>query len=137
MRAWRFHDEGFVPCHLPREDKCLAPIALGLRPCKRIEGLHGAAGDLHHHNSMGCWRMAKQVTLHTYNRVAAAPYRLAEVIETPSLVEPDTCSGMDETGVGGRECDAETGTPEDCADLLCRPHHTEPCQHHAHTGCHA
>ena len=49
--------------------------------------MDGTAGDLEHHNSMGRWRMAEQVTLHTDNRVVAAPERLAEVIEAPVLVE--------------------------------------------------
>ena len=67
-------------------------------------------------------------------RVVAAPERLAEVIETPVLVERDARPGVDEASVSGCECDAETGAPEDGADLFFRPHHTEPCQYHAHTG---
>ncbi len=65
--------------------------------------------------------MAEQVTLYADKRVVAAPERLAEVIETPILVERDACPGMDEAGVGGRARDAETGTPEDRTDLAFRP----------------
>lgn len=136
-RRRRLHDEGFMPSHLPGEDKRLAPIALGLRSLDGIQDMHGAARDLYHHDGMRRWRMAEQVTLHTDNRIVAAPYPLTEVIEAPVLVERRTRASVDEAGVSGRQCDAETGTPEDGADLFFRPHHTEPCQHHAHTGGHA
>ena len=109
----------------------------GLRSLDEIQDMDGAAGDLYHHNSMGRWRMTEQVTLHIDNRVVAAPERLAEVIEALVLVERDARPGVGEAGVSGCECDAETGTPEDGADLLFCPHHTEPCQYHAHTGSHA
>ncbi len=136
MRRWRFHDKSFVPRHLPSEDERLAPIALGLWSLNGIQDMHSTARDLYHHDGMGRWRMAKQVTLYTDNRGVAAPYRLAEIIETPVLVERRARASVDEAGVGGREGDAETGTPEDRADLPFRPHHTEPRQDHAHTGGH-
>jgi hypothetical protein len=62
-----------VPGHLPGKDERLAPIVLGRRSLERIQDMHGAAGNLHHHNGMGRWWMAEQVTLHTDNRVVAAP----------------------------------------------------------------
>src|SRR5712691_11656783 len=123
-RRRRFHDEGFMPSHLPGEDERLAPIALGLRSLDWIEDMHSAARDLYHHDGMGRWRMAEQVTLHTDNRIMAALERLAEVIEAPVLVERDTCPSVDEADVSGCERDAETGTPEDRADLAFRPRDT-------------
>src|SRR5712691_8484878 len=99
--------------------------------------MHGAARNLHHHDGMGRWRMAEQVTLNTDNRLVAAPECLAEVIETPILVEHSARTGVDEACLRGRERNAETGTPEERADLPFRPHHTKLRQHHAHTGCHA
>jgi hypothetical protein len=131
---WRFHDKGFAPCHLPGKGERLAPRALGLRSLDGIQDMDGAAGDLYHHNSMGRWRMAEQVTLHTDNRVVAAPERLAEVIEAPVLVERDARPGVGEASVSGCECDAETGTSKDGANLCLCPHHTKPCQYHVHTG---
>ena len=62
---------------------------MGLRSLDGIQDMDGAAGDLYHHNSMGRWRMAEQVTLHTDNRVVATHERLAEVMEAPVLVERD------------------------------------------------
>ena len=59
------HDKGLAPCHLPGEYERLTPIALGLRPLAGSQGMDGAACDLHHHNGMGRWRMAEQVTFHT------------------------------------------------------------------------
>jgi len=126
-----------MPSHLPGEDKRLAPIALGLRSLDGIEDMHGAACDLYHHNGMRRWRMAEQVALHTDYRIVAAPYPLTEIIEAPVLVERRTRASVDEAGVSGRQCDAEPGTPEDGTYLFFRPHRTEPCQYHAHTGGHA
>src|SRR5215471_15739220 len=98
-----------MPSHLPSKDERLAPIALGLRSLDGIQNMDGAARDLYHHNGMGRWRMAEQVTLYTDNRVVTAPERLAEVIEAPVLVKRDTCPGVDEAGVSRCERDAETG----------------------------
>ena len=65
MRGWRFYDEGFAPCQLPGKDERLAPITLGLRSLDGIQDMDSTAGDLYHHNGMGGWQMAEQVTLHT------------------------------------------------------------------------
>jgi hypothetical protein len=70
--GWLFHDKSFVPCHLPGKDERLVPIALVLRSREGIQDVHGTAGDLYHHDSMGRWRMAEQMTLHTDNRVVTA-----------------------------------------------------------------
>ena len=114
-----------MPSHLLGKDKRFAPMALGLRSLDGIQDMDGAARDLDHHNGVGCWRMAEQMTLHTDNRVVAVPERLAEVIEAPVLVECDACPGMDEAGVRSCERDAKTGTPKDQADLVFRPRDTE------------
>ena len=71
-RRGSFHDEGFMPSHLPGEDERLAPITLGLRSLDGIRHMNGAARDLHYHDGMGRRWIAEQVTLHTDNRVAAA-----------------------------------------------------------------
>ena len=73
-----------MPSHLPGEDKRLTPITLGLRSLDGIQDMHGAARDLYHHDGMRRWQMAEQVTLHTDNRIVAAPYPLTEVIEAPA-----------------------------------------------------
>ena len=59
----RFHDQHLVPSQFPGMNECCVSMALGVWSCKRIEDLHEAAGDLYHHDRMGCGRVTEQMTL--------------------------------------------------------------------------
>jgi hypothetical protein len=76
----RFHDQHLVPSQFPGTDECCVSMALGVWSCKRIEDLHEAAGDLYHHDCMGCGRVTEWMALDANDWEVAASASFPEVI---------------------------------------------------------
>ena len=118
-------------------NECCVSMALGVWSCKRIEDLHEAAGDLYHHDRMGCGRVTEQMTLDPDDWGVAAPVSFPEVIQTPGLMECGTSASLDQACVGSRQRDSKPRTAQERADLPFCPHQAKSREHHAHTGRHA